>query len=311
MRSVARITSATRPGAGRRRAGSLEATSARPPAHSATLATVAATAQMAATWGSERLWAVVPDRARAGRGCSAHLSSPTVRWTVFVSEVRRHNPAECQATRQGWRLVRVAPASVGSVVLGGSPIVRCIGGGVAQAIPGHLGRGLDTMDGSIAYDHRSEHTETDSGHVSASHAHPHRPRRRQGHRVLRRGVRSDRADAVPRPRRLRRTRRDRDRRLGHHHRGRVAATGTQAPPSGGLEGTPATLFVYVEDADATIERAVKLGAELKRPAQDQFYGDRDGHIIDPFGHSWTIATHVEDVTAEEMTKRMAELLSGG
>ena len=87
--------------------------------------------------------------------------------------------------------------------------------------------------------------------------------------------------------------------------------GTQAPPSGGLEGTPATLFVYVEDADATIERAVKLGAELRRPAQDQFYGDRDGHIIDPFGHSWTIATHVEDVTAEEMTKRMAELLSGG
>jgi PhnB protein len=61
------------------------------------------------------------------------------------------------------------------------------------------------------------------------------------------------------------------------------------------------------DADATIERAVKLGAELRRPPEDQFYGDRDGSIVDPLGHAWTIATHVEDVTAEEMTRRMAEL----
>jgi PhnB protein len=83
--------------------------------------------------------------------------------------------------------------------------------------------------------------------------------------------------------------------------------GTTAPPPGGLEGSPSSLFIYVEDVDATIERAVKLGAELKRAPEDQFYGDRDGTIVDPFGHGWTIATHIEDVTAEEMTRRMAEL----
>ncbi|MEQ7007464.1 VOC family protein [Actinopolymorpha sp. B17G11] len=81
--------------------------------------------------------------------------------------------------------------------------------------------------------------------------------------------------------------------------------GTKAPPVTGLDGSPTFLFVYVEDVDATIERAVKLGAELKRPPQDQFYGDRDGYLIDPFGHGWTIATHVEDVSAEEMMRRMA------
>jgi PhnB protein len=83
--------------------------------------------------------------------------------------------------------------------------------------------------------------------------------------------------------------------------------GTKAPPPGGLEGSPSSLFIYVEDVDATIERAVKLGAEIKRPPDDQFYGDRDGSIIDPFGHGWTIATHVEDLTQEEMTRRMADL----
>jgi PhnB protein len=69
--------------------------------------------------------------------------------------------------------------------------------------------------------------------------------------------------------------------------------GTQPPPREGLAGTPNSLFIYVEDLDATIEHAVKLGATLKRAPQDQFCGDRDGHIIDPFGHAWTIATHVE------------------
>jgi PhnB protein len=83
--------------------------------------------------------------------------------------------------------------------------------------------------------------------------------------------------------------------------------GTQAPPPGGLDGSPAFLFVYVEDVDAVVERAVKLGATLKRPVQDQFYGDRDGFIVDPFGHGWTIATHVEDVAPDEMMRRMAAL----
>jgi PhnB protein len=86
--------------------------------------------------------------------------------------------------------------------------------------------------------------------------------------------------------------------------------GTQAPPPGGVDGSPTSLFIYVEDVDAVIERAVKLGATLKRPPQDQFYGDRDGFIVDPFGHGWTIATHVEDVAPDEMMRRMAELQQG-
>src|ERR1700736_4755807 len=83
--------------------------------------------------------------------------------------------------------------------------------------------------------------------------------------------------------------------------------GTRAPPPGGLPGFPASLFIYVADVDAVISRAVELGASVRRPAEDQFYGDRDGHIIDPFGHGWTVASHVEDVTQDEMARRMAEL----
>jgi len=83
--------------------------------------------------------------------------------------------------------------------------------------------------------------------------------------------------------------------------------GTKAPPPGGLDGSPASLFIYVNDVDAVITRAVELGATLQRPTQDQFYGDRDGHIVDPFGHGWTVASHVEDVAPEEMIRRMAEL----
>jgi PhnB protein len=83
--------------------------------------------------------------------------------------------------------------------------------------------------------------------------------------------------------------------------------GTKAPPTEGLEGTPTFLYIYVADVDAVIERAVQLGATLKRPAQDQFYGERDGFIVDPFGHAWTIATHVEDVTPDEMMRRMSAM----
>jgi PhnB protein len=86
--------------------------------------------------------------------------------------------------------------------------------------------------------------------------------------------------------------------------------GTAAPPPGGLDGSPTSLYVYVEDVDATIERAVKLGATLARPPQDQFYGDRNGYIIDPFGHGWTVATHVEDVDSDEMMRRMTDLQAG-
>jgi len=81
--------------------------------------------------------------------------------------------------------------------------------------------------------------------------------------------------------------------------------GTKAPPAAGLEGSPAFLFVYVEDVDATVERAVRLGAKLVRPPADQFYGDRDAAIVDPFGHTWTVASHVEDVAPDELMRRMA------
>jgi PhnB protein len=87
--------------------------------------------------------------------------------------------------------------------------------------------------------------------------------------------------------------------------------GTTAPPPGGVAGSPSSLFIYVEDVDATIERAVKLGATLRRPPQDMFYGDRDGYIIDPFGHGWTVASHVEDVSPEEMGRRMAAMFGQG
>jgi PhnB protein len=86
--------------------------------------------------------------------------------------------------------------------------------------------------------------------------------------------------------------------------------GTTAPPAGGLAGSPAFLFIYVDDVDAVIARAAELGATVQRPAQDQFYGDRDGYIIDPFGHGWTIASHVEDVSPEDLERRMAELFGG-
>jgi PhnB protein len=86
--------------------------------------------------------------------------------------------------------------------------------------------------------------------------------------------------------------------------------GTKAPPPGGFDGFPVHQFIYVENVDDIIARAVELGARLKRPPVDQFYGDRDGYIVDPFGHGWTIATHVEDVEPEEMMRRMAEMQSG-
>ena len=81
--------------------------------------------------------------------------------------------------------------------------------------------------------------------------------------------------------------------------------GTQAPPPGGVPGSPTFLYIYVTDVDATLARAVELGATLKRPAQDQFYGERDGFIVDPFGHAWTVASHVEEVAPDELMRRLA------
>ena len=72
-------------------------------------------------------------------------------------------------------------------------------------------------------------------------------------------------------------------------------------------GTPVTMCLYVEDCDAVTARALKLGAKIIRPLEDQFYGDRSATISDPFGHIWTISTHKEDVTPEE-TQRRADAL---
>jgi len=71
-----------------------------------------------------------------------------------------------------------------------------------------------------------------------------------------------------------------------------------------LGGITAGLCLYVEDCDAVFKRAVDAGAKVRRPLTNQFYGDRSGTIEDPFGHCWTISTHVEDVTPDEMRKRM-------
>lgn len=77
--------------------------------------------------------------------------------------------------------------------------------------------------------------------------------------------------------------------------------GYSAPPA--LGGTPVSIVLYVEDVDALFRQAVAAGAKERRPVQDQFYGDRTGTLEDPFGHVWTLSTHKEDVSHEEMHKR--------
>ena len=78
-----------------------------------------------------------------------------------------------------------------------------------------------------------------------------------------------------------------------------------------IGGTATQFVLYDEDVDACVERAVAAGAKLTRPVKDQFYGDRSGSIEDPFGHHWYIATHIEDLTPEEIKRRMdAEMGQG-
>lgn len=72
----------------------------------------------------------------------------------------------------------------------------------------------------------------------------------------------------------------------------------------GAAGPAVTLVLYVPDVDAVFERAVAAGGKVERPVANQFYGDRTGTLQDPFGHVWTVATHVEDVAPEEMQRRM-------
>ena len=74
-----------------------------------------------------------------------------------------------------------------------------------------------------------------------------------------------------------------------------------------LKGTPVTIHLYVEDVDALVARAVKAGAKVTMPVADQFWGDRYGKLEDPFGHHWSVATHVRDVSVEEMQDAMRQM----
>ena len=78
-----------------------------------------------------------------------------------------------------------------------------------------------------------------------------------------------------------------------------------------LGGSPVSIMIYVEDVDTVYPQALAAGGQEVKPLQDQFYGDRSGSLKDPFGHMWHVATHKEDVTPEEMDKRMAAAAGGG
>ncbi len=74
-----------------------------------------------------------------------------------------------------------------------------------------------------------------------------------------------------------------------------------------IGASPVSLYVYLPDCDKVVEKATKEGAKVLKPVQDQFYGDRSGFIQDPFGHLWGVATHVEDVSDEELKERMKKM----
>lgn len=78
-----------------------------------------------------------------------------------------------------------------------------------------------------------------------------------------------------------------------------------------LGGSPVGLMIYVEDVDNIFKQAIEAGGVEKKPVQDQFYGDRSGTLTDPYGHVWTVATHKEDVSPEEIDKRLAAAKASG
>lgn len=86
-----------------------------------------------------------------------------------------------------------------------------------------------------------------------------------------------------------------------------AEAGARSPRD--LGGSPVSLMLYVDNADAAFDRAVAAGATVKSPLQDQFYGDRSGVLEDPFGHQWTISTSFEEVAPDEMLRRMNDMMS--
>ena len=75
-------------------------------------------------------------------------------------------------------------------------------------------------------------------------------------------------------------------------------------------GTPVTLMIYVEDVDDFAGKAVAEGLKVIQPIKDQFYGDRSGHFEDPFGHKWSFATHIADVSPDEMNQKAKEMYGG-
>jgi PhnB protein len=83
--------------------------------------------------------------------------------------------------------------------------------------------------------------------------------------------------------------------------------GNKSPTTCG--GSPVSLFLWCEDVDRAFARAVSAGATVKMPVADMFWGDRWGTIVDPFGHTWQMATHKEDVTPEEMARRGQEAMA--
>jgi PhnB protein len=78
-----------------------------------------------------------------------------------------------------------------------------------------------------------------------------------------------------------------------------------------LGGSPVGIMIYVDDVDTTFQQAIAAGGVEKKALQDQFYGDRSGTLTDPFGHVWTVATHKEDVSPEEIEKRLAAFKTAG
>ncbi len=78
-----------------------------------------------------------------------------------------------------------------------------------------------------------------------------------------------------------------------------------------IGNSPAHLMIYTDDCDAMFSKAIAEGAVETKPMADQFYGDRSGTLKDPFGHQWTIATHIEDLSPEEVDRRFQEMMAQG
>jgi PhnB protein len=85
--------------------------------------------------------------------------------------------------------------------------------------------------------------------------------------------------------------------------------GARSPKT--IGGSPVIVGVYVDNVDAVVDDAVKAGAKVVQPIEDRFYGDRSAQLEDPFGHLWTVATHIEDVSPDEMERRAAQMMGGG